>query len=147
MILDIATKEGKTFHITLTAESENVLQGKKIGDTLDGSLLDKKFSGFKLQITGLSNISGFPARRDVDGTTLKRVLLVKGVGFKGKGGRMKKTRKIKGMRKRRTIRGNAIAQDITQVNVKILEGDGKKLAEMFGKSEAKEQNEKNEKSE
>lgn len=138
MILDIATKEGKTFHMTLAAESENVLQGKKIGDSIDGSLLDKKFSGLKLQITGLSNISGFPARRDVDGTTLRRVLLVKGVGFKGKGGRMKKTRKIKGMRRRRTIRGNTVANDITQINVKILEGDGKKLSEVFGKDEKKE---------
>ncbi len=127
MILDIGTKEGKTFHIELEKEKENLFFGKKIGEVLEGSLLDPKFRDFKFQITGLSNIAGFPARRDLDGIALKKLLLTRSVGMR--------TTKPKGLRLRKTIRGNTLARDIVQINVKVMEGDGKKLAALLGKRE------------
>ena len=127
MKLDIAEK-GKTVHIEVSEEAAKSLHGMKIGEVVEGSLLDAKFKGFKFQITGLSNIAGFPARRDVEGASLRRVLLSKGVGMRQKG---------KGLRLKKTIRGNAIAKDIAQVNLKVIgiEAEAaKSLAEALGKA-------------
>ncbi len=98
------------------------LIGKKIGDKIDGSLIG--LAGFTLQITGGSDKDGFPMRSDLDGVVRKKALLTKSVGFRG----IKKIRKVKykvrGMRKRKYIRGNTISDSIIQINFKILEGEG-----------------------
>jgi small subunit ribosomal protein S6e len=77
-----------------------------------------------LQITGGSDKDGFPMRPDLDGVVRKKALLTKGVGFRG----IKKIRKVKykvrGMRKRKYIRGNTISDSIVQINFKIIEGEG-----------------------
>ncbi len=89
------------------------LTGLKIGDKFDGALIG--LPGFTLQITGGTDKDGFPMRPDLPGTGRKRVLLSRGPGFHPK---------KKGMRKRKTVRGNVISSDIAQVNVKIVEGEG-----------------------
>jgi len=136
MKLDISEK-GKTFHLEMDKEKAKMLNGKKIGEELEGSVVDSKLDGFKFKITGLSNDAGFSAREDVEGIGLKRVLLTKGVGMSGK--RAKKKKKIKGLRLRKTIRGNTIAKDIAQVNLKVLSAP-KNLSEVLGKTETKEEN-------
>ena len=136
MIVDIGSKDGKTFHYEIQAESARALDGKKIGDKIEGKQIDAKFQGYKFEITGLSNSAGFGARGDLDGSTLKKVLLTKGLGFKGKGGRLSKKRKINGLRKRKTVRGNTIASDISQINIKVLEEGKAKLAELLGAGKA-----------
>ncbi len=132
MKLDISEK-GKTFHYELEKEKEKLLRGKKIGDEIDGSLIDSKFKNFKFQITGLSNIAGFPGFAKVEGIGLKRVLLTKGKGMSGK--RSKKKKKIKGLRLRKTVRGNTIAKDVAQINLKVLQGN---LADVLGKQKKEE---------
>ncbi len=84
--------------------------GMKIGDRFDGSMIG--LVGYTLEITGGSDKDGFPMRRDLPGTARKKVLLTRGVGCRVKG---------KGVRVKKTIRGNRIAEDISQVNVKIVE--------------------------
>jgi len=98
------------------------LIGKKIGDKFDGSLIG--LSGFTLQITGGSDKDGFPMRPDLPGTLRKKALLTKGIGFRGRKKIKKKVFKVKGMRKRKYIRGNTISPEIVQVNCKVLEGEG-----------------------
>jgi len=100
--------------------------GMKIGDKFDGSIMG--MNGFTLQVTGGSDSSGFPMRRDLPGTIRKKALLTKGVGFRGKKSKKvhgkKKYLKVKGMRKRKYIRGNTISDLISQVNCKVIEGQG-----------------------
>jgi len=98
------------------------LIGKKIGDKVDGSLIG--LAGFTLQITGGSDKDGFPMRPDLDGVVRKKALLTKGVGFRGTKKIRKVKYKVRGMRKRKYIRGNTISDSIIQINFKILEGEG-----------------------
>jgi small subunit ribosomal protein S6e len=98
------------------------LIGKKIGDNFDGSLIG--LTGFSLQITGGSDKDGFPMRPDLLGSLRKRALLTKGIGFRGRKKIKKKVFKVKGMRKRKYIRGNTISDEIVQVNCKVIEGEG-----------------------
>lgn len=89
------------------------LMGKKIGDKISGSLIG--LNNFTLEITGGSDKDGFPMRPDLPGSTRKKVLLSGGPGFNS-------TRK--GMRKRKYVRGNIISEEIVQVNLKVVEGEG-----------------------
>lgn len=84
--------------------------GKRIGEIIDGSILG--LSGHKLQITGGSDKDGFPMRPDIHGGVRVRTVLSGGVGFHPK---------HEGERRRKTLRGNIITEEIVQVNVKIVE--------------------------
>jgi len=86
------------------------LIGKKIGETIDGSILG--LSGHKLQITGGSDKDGFPMRPNIHGGVRVRAILSGGVGFHPK---------QEGERRRKTLRGNVITEEIVQINVKIVE--------------------------
>ena len=69
---------------------------------------------------------------DVDGTRRFKSLVSEGVGFKP-------TRK--GLRRRKTVRGNTIADDISQINVKVSERGEQTLAEIFAEPEEEVQEE------
>lgn len=125
------TKLGKCWQVELAKEKAGLLIGKKIGDQIEGDLLGAP--GYLLQLTGGSDGSGFPMRSDVSGSRKEKLLLSRGVGFKGK---------RKGMRKRKTIRGNAYSGDIIQVNVKVVQNGSVPLEELFGKKEGKKEEEK-----
>jgi len=112
-------KSKKAWQIERDAPS---LIGKKIGEKIDGSAIG--LSGFALQITGGSDKDGFPMRQDLEGVMRKKALLTKGVGFRGTKKIRKVKYKVKGMRKRKYIRGNTISDSIIQVNCKVVEGEG-----------------------
>ena len=128
-------ENGKSYHIDVTGHHANSLVGKKIGDEVDGIFVS--LPGYKLQITGGTDKNGFPMRRDLPGIVKKRILLSGGIGFKPK---------KKGERKKKSVRGNTIGQDIVQVNMKITKYGPKSINELLSltekKKEAKE--EKNE---
>jgi small subunit ribosomal protein S6e len=84
--------------------------GRKIGEVIDGSIIDQP--GHKAQIMGGSDKDGFPMRPSVHGGVRRRIVLSGGVGF---------TPLNEGMRKRKTIRGNVITDEIVQINMKITE--------------------------
>lgn len=86
------------------------LIGKKIGDIIDGSIVD--LAGHKVQITGGSDKDGFPMRPNVHGGVRRQIILSGGVGFNPQN---------EGERKRKTVRGNVITDDIVQINMKIVE--------------------------
>jgi small subunit ribosomal protein S6e len=98
------------------------LVGKKIGEKFDGSLIG--LSGFTLQVTGGSDKDGFPMRPDLEGSARKKALLTKGIGFRARKKIKKKVFKVKGMRKRKYVRGTMISDEIMQVNCKVVEGEG-----------------------
>jgi len=106
------------------------LIGKKLGETVDGSVVGTP--GQKLQITGGSDKDGFPIRPNVHGGVRVNVILSEGVGFHSHG---------KGERRRKTLRGKVITEDIVQINMKIVEkpkkAEGVKKAKVKAKAPEK----------
>ena len=86
------------------------LIGRRIGEVIDGSVVD--LQGHKVQIMGGSDKDGFPMRRDVHGGVRRRVILSGGIGFNPQN---------EGERRRKTVRGNVITDEIVQLNMKIVE--------------------------
>jgi len=85
-------------------------EGMKIGDTIKGGLVG--FPNYEFQITGGSDSSGFPMRKDVHGPVKKKILVSKrGIGYKPK---------RKGQKKRKTVRGNEITYDMTLINLLVI---------------------------
>lgn len=113
--------------------------GKKLGDVLDGSFLG--LDGYDLLITGGSDKDGFPMRKDIEGQLRKRFLITKGIGYSGKKKEKKGKYKLKGVKKRKMLRGNTIADDIAQINCKVVKQGSRPLEEIFGgaKAEIKEE--------
>ncbi|MHA1755323.1 MAG: S6e family ribosomal protein, partial [Promethearchaeota archaeon] len=97
-------------------------EGKKIGDIINGGLIG--FSNYEFKITGGSDSSGFPMRKDVHGPVKKKILVSKrSVGYRPK---------RKGEKRRKTVRGNEITSDMVQINLVVVKyGE----AELFSKKE------------
>jgi small subunit ribosomal protein S6e len=84
--------------------------GRRLGETLDGSAVD--LPAHTVQILGGSDKDGVPMRGNVHGGVRRRVVLSGGAGF---------SPKKKGERRRKTVRGNVITDEIAQINMKIVE--------------------------
>ena len=121
-------KSGKTAQAEIAKESESRLIGLRIGDPLEGSAVG--IEGVKLQITGLSDNTGAPSRKEIDGTGKVWPLISSGVGIRGA---------KHGYRHRKLVRGNAISPDTVQINTVILEHGSRSLEELFKPKEKKEQ--------
>ena len=117
----------------LESDSEELV-GKKIGDKISGKEISKDLESYELEITGTSDNSGFPGKKDLEGHTLKGVLLTYGFGMhkKPKGLKKKKpNKKPKGLILNNTVRGNTISRDVIQINLKVLKLGSKKFEEIF----------------
>ena len=80
-------------------------------------------------------------RQDIPGSSRRRLLLSKGIGFK--------PREL-GKRKKKSVRGNTINQEIVQVNMKVMKPGAKPIEEIIkdeGKTETKEAGSSKEKKE
>ncbi len=113
------SEKGKTWKTELADE---MLSGKSVGDTIDGKELKSELAGYQLQITGGSDISGFPLTKDVEGIGLKKVLLTKGFGMRDS---------YPGIRRRKTVRGKTITATTTQLNLSVIKSGTTPLAEVF----------------
>lgn len=118
-------KTGKSFNIPVSGHHANSLIGKKINDEVDGIFVS--LPGYKLQITGGTDKDGFPMRPDVPGSARRRLLLSRGLGYKPI---------ERGKRKKKSIRGNTINQEIVQVNMKVMKPGAKPIEDLV-KSEGK----------
>jgi len=85
-------------------------EGMKIGEIIKGGLIG--FPNYEFQITGGSDASGFPMRKDVHGPVKKRILVSKrAIGYKPK---------RKGEKRRKSVRGNEVSFDMTLLNLKVV---------------------------
>jgi small subunit ribosomal protein S6e len=100
-------KTGKCVQRTVSENAAKAFIGLKIGDTIKGESID--LTGYEFQITGGSDFCGFPMRKGITGAR-KSILAQGGVGFK----------KYRGIRKRKTVCGEAINEKISQINLKVL---------------------------
>lgn len=102
-------ENGKSNFIEIEGTRAVPLIGRKLGETIDGAVAG--LSGQKLKITGGSDKDGVPMRPNIHGGVRAAVILSEGVGFKSS--------QI-GKRKRKTLRGNTITEEIVQINMKIV---------------------------
>lgn len=77
--------------------------------------------GYSLKITGGTDKDGFPMHPSVKGPGRKRVLLSSTPGYHPK---------MKGERKRKTVRGDTLSDGIVQVNVKVVKKGEKPLDQL-----------------
>ena len=130
---------GKSYSLKIAGNNHAQLLGKRIGDVVDGIFVgegEQTLSGYKLEITGGSDKTGTPLRRDLEGGSRQSILVTQSTGYKGqvvvhkkKGAEKKRFRyKPEGLRRRRNFRGNTITQDTRQINLKVVETGNTDLA-------------------
>jgi small subunit ribosomal protein S6e len=96
--------------VELEEARANPFIGRRIGETLDGAVVD--LPAHKVQLMGGSDKDGVPMNGNVHGGVRRAVVLSGGAGFKAK---------KKGERRRKTVRGNVITDEIVQLNLKITD--------------------------
>ncbi len=116
-------KTGRAYQKELNEQEAQMFYGKRIGDEVDISPLG--FHGYVVKIRGGTDKDGFPMRPGVHGTGRKRVLIGSGPGVD--------ERKLeKGIKVRKTVRGDTVDADIAQLNVVVVKHGEKPLEEYFG---------------
>ena len=116
---------GRSYKSDAADPAARALIGKRIGDEIDGGILG--LAGYRIRITGATDRTGIPARRDLPGSARRRILLSKGVGFHPT---------IDGQRRRKSVRGNEISADLVQINAVVKQHGAKSLAEHFNEPKA-----------
>lgn len=124
-------KTGRAYQKEVSDEEAQIFYRKRIGEEVD--LTPVGLPGYVAVIRGGTDKDGFPMRSDVHGTGRKAVLIGSGPGIR------KRNLKYRGERRRKTVRGNTVAEDIAQLNIKIVKYGEKKLEEIFGVSEGEAQ--------
>lgn len=110
-------KTGKSY----SKAHQTDLSGMKIGDKVPGSYLG--LNDFEFQITGGSDSAGFPMRPDISTPNRKSALLGSGPGVHVK---------RKGVKLRKTVRGNTIGAGTVQVNLKIIKQGKQPIGKALG---------------
>ncbi|MFP4115987.1 MAG: 30S ribosomal protein S6e [Candidatus Aenigmatarchaeota archaeon] len=113
-------EEGKAWQVEKEATP---LIGTAIGEEFNGSLIG--LEDYTLKVTGGSDEEGFPMRRGVQGTGRRKVLMKGGSGYRSE---------EEGTKKRRSVRGESISEEIVQVNTKVVdrESDAEEIPELLG---------------
>ena len=112
----------------LEVDEAKALNGLVIGDEFDGGIVG--LDGYTLKITGGSDKNGFTMKKDVPGTRRIKSLLTGGIGYHPK---------ADGVKRRKTVRGNTIADDIVQINSVVVKEGAKPIAEILGAGEEEEE--------
>ena len=121
MAFKLVISEGEISHqLEVEAAESKKLVGLKIGDNFDASIVG--LNGYTLKITGGSDKNGFPMKKDVEGPRRIKSLLAGGIGFNPK---------RDGQRRRKTVRGNTISDDIVQINVIVDQKGEKNIDELL----------------
>lgn len=129
MVFKVVVSEKESTHqIEIEDDKSKSLIGLVVGEEFDGNLIG--LEGLNLKITGGSDKNGFPMRGDLPGNRRIKSLLSGGIGYKPT---------KKGERRRKTVRGNIIGDDIVQINTIVLESSEKSLADVFVSEEESEE--------
>lgn len=99
----------KTKKHEVKEDEAEIFLGKKIGDKVSGTTFG--FDGYEFEVTGGSDYTGVPMRRDVMGTARKRILIVSGTGIR---------KNRHGRKVRKMMAGNTVYEKTAQINLKVL---------------------------
>ena len=117
-------ESGRSYQHEVDGQDANRFLGREIGEEVDGGAVD--LDGYTVEITGGSDTAGRPMRGDVNGSALTDVLLTGGPGFKPT---------TDGERKRVTVRGKEVSEDVAQLNVSIAERGEESVESLYGEGE------------
>ncbi|ADJ16362.1 30S ribosomal protein S6e [Halalkalicoccus jeotgali] len=112
---------GTTYQRDVDGQDANRFLGRDLGEEVDGTAVG--LSGYSLELTGGSDTAGRPLRDDVAGPNLKQVLLTGGTGYRPQ---------RDGERKRVTVRGREISEEVVQINAKIAAYGDESVEELLG---------------
>ncbi len=118
-------KEGKSYQTKVEGHHANSLIGKRINDEVDGIFVG--LPGYRLRITGGSDSDGFPMKKGMAMQGRKKVVGKTGIGFKSN---------PKNVRLKKTVRGNIISSNISQINMRVVEHGPKKVSELIEEKES-----------
>jgi len=122
MEITVGTQEGQTHQIELDDPAQ--LVGKKIGETFEGGIIG--LDGYELEITGGSDADGFPMRESIEGTARRRILIEEGQGI---------DENRDGVRRRKSVRGRQVSEQIQQLNTRVAEQGSKSVEELLAGEE------------
>lgn len=125
MNVTVGTPEGTTHQIEV--EDTSQLVGKEIGDEINGGIIG--LDGYTLEITGGSDREGFPMRKSLEGTARRRRLIEDGQGI---------DEEREGVRRRKSVRGRQVSQEIQQLNTRVKEKGDKTVEELLNDGEDEE---------
>ena len=126
----------QTYQLEKDQKSCEQLVGMKIGSRFSGDIIG--LEGYELKVTGGTDKDGIPMNRTVEGSVKKRILMTKGHCFSGMKRDGKILKDIRGLRRKKMIRGNAIDRTTVQINAKVVKSGSKPLSEIIPKKEKKE---------
>lgn len=112
----------------IEVEDGKALNGLVIGDEFDGGIVG--LDGYTLKVTGGADKNGFTMKKDVPDTRRIKSLLSGGIGYHPKSD---------GVKRRKTVRGNTIADDIVQVNTVVVSAGSKAIADILGVGDEEEE--------
>ncbi|WP_433625437.1 30S ribosomal protein S6e [Halomicrococcus sp. NG-SE-24] len=115
---------GTTYQRDIDGQDANRFLGKEIGQSVDGSAVG--LDGYEVEITGGSDNAGRPMRDDVNGPALKEIMLEGGTGFNPR---------RDGERKRVTVRGKEVSEEVEQLNVKISARGDESVEDLLSESD------------
>lgn len=91
---------------------ESALYEKRIKDVIEGEIISPEWAGFLLQITGGTDKQGFPMKPGLMTPERVRLMLKKGdTGFRCTD---------KGLRRRKSVRGDVVSSQIGVLNLKVV---------------------------
>ena len=122
----VVSQKAETYQMEV--DDAKSLNGLVIGDEFDGGIVG--LDGYTLKITGGSDKNGFTMKKDVSGTRRIKSLLTGGTGYHPKAA---------GVKRRKTVRGNTIADDIVQINTVVTKAGSKSIADIIGAGEEEEE--------
>ena len=113
---------GESHGFDVDEQAANRFLGLEIGDEVDGGAVG--LDGYTLEITGGSDAAGRPLRSDVSGPALREILVSeRSTGYKPERG---------GERRRITVRGREISDEVVQINARVAEHGDRSMAELAG---------------
>ena len=122
----VVSEKAESYQVEV--DETKAFNGLVIGDEFDGGLVG--LDGYTLKITGGSDKNGFTMKKDVPGTRRIQSLLTGGTGYHPK---------ADGVKRRKTVRGNTIADDIVQINTVVTQAGSKSIADIIGAGEEEEE--------
>ncbi len=101
---------------------------KKIGDTV--SLDEIGMEGFEARIAGGSDKEGFPMHPSISGVSRKKILSLKGTGFR---------QSARGIKMRKSVRANTVTEELSQLNVQVVKEGKAPFTDYAGQPKVKEE--------
>ena len=118
----VVSNKAETYQVEV--EDTKALNGLVIGDEFDGGIVG--LDGYTLKITGGSDKNGFTMKKDVSGTRRIKSLLTGGIGYHPK---------ADGVKRRKTVRGNTISEDIVLINTVVTKAGSKSISDILNPEE------------